>query len=73
MRNRDGSGRRLGAYGDGSTAEADGAPLALEAVVHETPGEAADAGGDVGDDAGHDGAQVCGEGAAAVEAEPADP
>lgn len=59
--------------GDSPTAEPDGAPLLLEAVIHQTPGETTDTGGDMGDDTGHDGTQVSGEGTAAVEAEPADP
>lgn len=59
--------------GDGAGAETDGAPLLLEAVVEEGPGDAAAAGGEVGHVAGHDGADVHGQGRAAVEAEPTDP
>ena len=58
---------------NGTGAEADSAPLPLQTVIEQDPGQAADASSDVGDDAGHDGTEVGGEGAAAVEAEPADP
>lgn len=58
---------------NGTGAEADGAPLPLQPVIEQDPGQATDAGGNVGDDAGHDGTKVGGQGAAAVEAEPADP
>ena len=43
---------------DDAGAEADGGPFALEAVVDETPGDAADTGGEVGAHCGHDGAEV---------------
>lgn len=59
--------------GDGTGAEANGGPLALEAEIEEDPGETAHRGGQVGVEAGDDGADVHGEGGAAVEAEPADP
>lgn len=72
-RDETGAGRDGNETSDGARAEADGAPLALQAVVEEHPGEATHGRGEVGDDAGHDGTQVGGEGRAAVEAEPADP
>lgn len=59
--------------GNGTGAEADSGPLLLQAVVEKAPGDTTDRGGNVGDDAGHDGAQVSSEGRAAVEAEPANP
>lgn len=59
--------------GDGTAAEADRAPLPLQPVVEQAPGQATDRGGDVRHDAGHDGTHVGRQGAAAVEAEPADP
>ena len=67
------AGRDGDEAGDDAGAEADGGPLALETVVEQTPGEAADGGGEVGGDGGHDGAQVGGGGRAGVEAEPTDP
>jgi hypothetical protein len=54
-------------------AEADGAPLPLEAVVEQDPGHAPDRGSEMGHHARHDRAHVRTEGRAAVEAEPADP
>ena len=42
-------------------------PFALEAVVDETPGDAADAGGEVGYYGGHDGAEVGAQCGASVE------
>lgn len=59
--------------GNGTTAETNSAPFPLQAVVQKTPGETTDAGSDMGDHASHYGAQVTSEGAATVEAEPADP
>lgn len=75
-----GPGRHeAGPRGDGheaghdAGAEAHGRPLPLQAVVEDAPGDAADAGGQIGDDGGHDGAQVRRQGRARVETEPADP
>lgn len=48
--------------GDDAGAEADGGPLAFETVVEDAPGNATDAGSEVGDHGGHDGAEVGGEG-----------
>ena len=59
--------------GDGARAEADSRPLALETVVPEHPGETTHARSQVGDDARLDGAEVRGEGGAAVEPEPPEP
>lgn len=58
---------------DGAGAEPDDGPLLLEAVIHQDPGDGADGGGEVGDDAGHDGTEIRGQGGATVEAEPSDP
>ena len=58
---------------NGTRAEPDRRPLALEAVVPEHPSEAADARREVGDDARLRCAEVRCEGRAAVEAEPAEP
>lgn len=68
-----GGGRDGNETGNDTAAEADRAPLPLEPVIKQAPGQAADTGRDVRHDAGHDGAHVGAEGAAAVEAEPADP
>jgi hypothetical protein len=59
--------------GNGTRAEADGAPLLVEAVIEQAPGEATDASSNVGNKASHDSAEVGSEGRATVEAEPADP
>ena len=72
-------GHEAGSRGDGDQAghhagaEAHGGPLALEAVVEDAPGDAADTSGEVGDDGCHDRAHVGREGRACVETEPADP
>lgn len=58
---------------NGTRAEADGAPLPLQPVIEQDPSQATDACSNVSDDAGHDGAEVGGQGAAAIETEPADP
>ena len=58
---------------NGTRAEADRRPLALEAVVPEHPGEATDARSEVGDDARLRRAEVRSERRAAVEPEPAEP
>lgn len=59
--------------GNGTRAEADSGPLLLQAVVEQAPGDTGDGGSQVGDQAGHDGAQVSSQGGTTVEAEPADP
>ena len=59
--------------GDGARAETDDGPFLLEAVIEQHPGDGTRGCGEVGDDASHDGAEVRGEGRAAVEAEPAHP
>ena len=58
---------------NGTRAETDRRPLALEAVVPEHPGEAANARREVGDDARLRRAEVRRKGGAAVEPEPAKP
>lgn len=55
-----------------ATAEADGRPFALQAVIKETPGYSTDTGGQVRDDGGHDSTQVCGESATGIETEPSE-
>lgn len=59
--------------GDGTGAEANGAPLLLQAVVEQDPGQTGHGSGEVRHVARVDGLEVHGEGRAAVEAEPADP
>lgn len=56
-----------------TTAEADSAPFLLQAVVHQTPGEATDASRDMGHNAGQNCTQVRAESATTVKAEPAHP
>ena len=75
-----GPGRHVtGSRGDGNqtsndtAAEANSAPLLFEPVIKQAPSQPTDTGSNVRNDAGHDGAHVCAERAAAVEAEPADP
>lgn len=58
---------------DGAGAEPHDGPLLLETVIHQDPGDGADGGGEVGDDASHDGTEIRGQGGATVEAEPSDP
>lgn len=59
--------------GDGTGAEANGAPFLLEAVVEENPDNTGAAGGEMRDVASYQGADVHCQDRAAVEAEPADP
>lgn len=56
--------------GNDTTAETDGGPLALEPVVEDTPGQATNAGSNVGDDGSHDRSEVSREGTAGIEAKP---
>ena len=69
--------RTSGSNGDetdnGTGAEADGGPLALETVVHEHPGDGGGGSSEVGVDDGEGGFEVRGEGTSPVESEPADP
>lgn len=58
---------------DGAGAEPDDGPLLLEAIIHQYPGDSTDGGGQVGDNASHDGAEIRGQGGTTVEAEPSDP
>lgn len=67
------SGRNRNKTGNGAGAEANRAPFLLQAVVEQDPSDTADGGGQVGDEAGHDGADVHAQGGTTVEAEPADP
>ncbi|CRK19747.1 hypothetical protein BN1708_000412 [Verticillium longisporum] len=67
------AGRDGDETGDDAGTEADGGPLALEAVVEHTPRDATDAGRQVRHAGRHDGPQVGGQGRSGVEAEPADP
>lgn len=71
--NETGTGGDSNQSSDGAGAETDDGPLLLKAVVEQDPGDAADGGGEVGDDAGHDGAHVSSKSRTAVEPEPADP
>lgn len=48
-------------------------PLAIKTVIEEDPGDTSCGGSGVGDEAGHDGADVSSKGRTTVEAEPADP
>lgn len=68
-----GSGGDGDETGDGAGAEADGGPLALQAVVEEDPRQTGQASGQVGDEEDLGRQDVGSEGRAAVEAEPADP
>lgn len=54
-------------------AETDGGPLLLESVIEETPGDTSNGGSQVGDNSGHDGAEVSTQGRTGVESEPSDP
>lgn len=54
-------------------AETDSRPLLLESVVENTPGDTSDRSSQVGDNSGHDGAEVGAQGRTGVETEPADP
>lgn len=58
---------------DGAGTEADDGPLPLEAVIEEDPGDAANGGREMGDDASHDGAKIRSKRGTAVETEPTDP
>lgn len=60
-------------HSNSSAAETNRAPLPLEAVIHQAPREATDAGRNVSDDASHHSAQVRSQGAASIKAEPPDP
>lgn len=59
--------------GDGSGGDADGGGFAADDPLKGHPGDDGGGGGDLGDEHGHAGGAVGGEGAACVEAEPADP
>lgn len=59
--------------GNGTRAETDDGPLALETPIPEHPGQSTDGSSQVGDDASLNGAQVGGEGATTVESEPSEP
>ena len=54
-------------------AEAHGRPLALQAVVEQTPGHTSDRCGKVSDNGGHDSAEVSRESRASIETEPSNP
>lgn len=58
---------------DGTGAESDSGPLAVESVIHEGPCDTTGGSCSVCDEAGHDGADVGSESGAAVESEPANP
>jgi hypothetical protein len=68
-----------GTRGDGDETSNDtgtethGAPLPLKTVIEENPSQATDAGSNVGNNAGHDGAGVGSKSGTTVEAEPANP
>ena len=66
-------GRNRDKTRDGTRAETDCGPLALETVVPEHPGQTADAGSEVGDDASLGGTEVGAERGSAIEAEPSEP
>jgi hypothetical protein len=53
-----------------TAAESDSRPFAFKAVVEDTPSEATNAGGKVGNNRGHDGTEVGGEGGTGIESEP---
>lgn len=59
--------------GDNPRAEADGGPLALKTIIEDAPGDASDAGSEVGDNCGHDSAHVGGESGTGVESKPTNP
>lgn len=59
--------------GDSTTAETNSAPLLLQTVIQQAPGESAHTSSNVSNNAGHHGTQVCTESTAAVEAEPTNP
>jgi len=63
-----------GSNGDKSSndtaAESDRRPFAFETVVEDAPSETSDASGKVGDDRGHDGTEVSGQGGTSIEPEP---
>jgi hypothetical protein len=59
--------------GDDARAESDGGPFALKTIIKETPGDASDAGSQVGYDSGHDSAHVGSEGRTGVESKPTNP
>lgn len=54
-------------------AETDGGPLLFESVVEETPGNTSNRSCQVGDNTGHDGAEVSTQSRTSVESEPSDP
>lgn len=58
---------------DGTRAETDDGPLALETPIPEHPGQSTDGSSQVGDDASLNGAQVGRESATTVESEPSEP
>lgn len=67
------SRRNRNKAGNGAGAEANGAPFLLQTVIEQDPSNTTDGGSQVGDEAGHDGADVHAQGGTTVEAEPADP
>lgn len=54
-------------------AEANSGPLALQSVVHQTPGHTSNGGSKVSDNGSHNGTEVGSESRASIESEPADP
>ena len=59
--------------GDDARAESDGGPFALETIIKETPGDASDAGSQVGYDGSHDSTHVGCESGTGVESKPTNP
>lgn len=68
-----GSGSNANQASNDTRAETHSRPLALQAIVDQTPGDAAGASSEVSDDSGHDGTQVGGEGGTGIESEPSYP
>lgn len=58
---------------DGTGAESDSGPLAVESVIHESPCDTTGGSCSVSDEAGHDSADVGSKSRATVESEPANP
>jgi hypothetical protein len=71
--NESGPGSDGNETGDDARTEADGRPLALKTIIEETPGDASDAGGEVGDYCGHDCAHVGSESGTSIESKPTNP